>query len=364
MKTKLVYVLTCAPEATYIEQALMAVWSARHHNPDAHIVLLTDDKTDELLVGKRGELLNYVSEKIVVPFDADKNMHYRSRWLKTSVRKLIEGDYLFIDCDTITMCDLSPIEQIDADIAMCRDENVNIADEDYAAARPMIENCKKIGFDVTKEKYYFNSGVMYVRDSKMAHDIYSKWHEYWLEGVANGINVDQPTFAKANIAMGRPVVLLDDKWNTIVLTQIKEVYEGAMILHFWHSLSFLYSKRVMEYIRQNGLTDFIKCYILHPTETFLPHDNRVYHYKIKSIVVFQKRLRHVLKDYAKNIDATCSDFSIHTRNISVISWLLRKQMFGLASWIIVLSKMYKVRCSKKFRYYENYYAQHIEKNSK
>ena len=64
MVTKLVYVLTCSPEKHYIEQALIAVFSARHWNPDAYIVLLVDDKTDALLVGKRSELLDYVSEKI------------------------------------------------------------------------------------------------------------------------------------------------------------------------------------------------------------------------------------------------------------------------------------------------------------
>ena len=64
MKTKLVYVLTCAPEATYIEQALISIWSARYHNLDAHIVLLVDDKTNELLVGKRAEVLVYITEKV------------------------------------------------------------------------------------------------------------------------------------------------------------------------------------------------------------------------------------------------------------------------------------------------------------
>ena len=43
MNTKLVYVLTSASDKHYIEQALMAVYSARHWNPDAHIVLVVDD---------------------------------------------------------------------------------------------------------------------------------------------------------------------------------------------------------------------------------------------------------------------------------------------------------------------------------
>jgi lipopolysaccharide biosynthesis glycosyltransferase len=190
MQTKLVYVLTCGPEATYIEQALIAIWSARYHNPDAHIVLFTDNKTNELLVDSRGEVLQYVTEKIIIPFDDDKNMHYRSRWLKTSIRRLVDGNYLFIDCDTIVRCDLSHIENVDADIAMVRDENINIADEDFAAAKPMIDNCMVVGLDITQEKYYFNSGVMYVKDTPLTHQLYNRWHELWQDGVNKGINLD------------------------------------------------------------------------------------------------------------------------------------------------------------------------------
>ena len=355
MKTKLVYVLTCAPEATYIEQALMAVWSARYHNPSAHIVLLTDDQTDKLLVGVRGELLNYISEKIVVPFDADKNMHYRSRWLKTSVRKLIKGDYLFIDCDTITMCDLSHIEQVDADIAMVRDENINIADEDYAAAKPMIDNCKVVGIDVTKEKYYFNSGVMYVKDTAITHKLYDTWHQFWQEGVEKGINLDQPTFAKANIACGHPVVLLEDRWNTIVQTQIAEV-SSAYILHFWHSVSFLFFDKCMQQLREQGLSDVLKYYILLPTYTFLPADNRVYHYTAKDYFRFYKHLKRALKDYGKHIDSAYSDFGMHMRSDKLILWCLRHHLVGCASLLIVLSKLYRVKCSRKFKNYTNYYG--------
>lgn len=356
MKTKLVYVLTCAPEATYIEQALMAVWSARYHNPKAHIVLLTDDKTDELLAGVRGELLNYVTEKIVVPFDADKNMHYRSRWLKTSVRKLVKGDYLFIDCDTITMCDLSHIELVNAEVAMVRDENINIADEDYAAAKPMIENCKKIGFDVTKEKYYFNSGVMYVKDTQTTHKLYERWHELWREGVAKGINLDQPTFAKANYDMGHPVMLLEDRWNCIVQTQIVEVY-SAYILHFWHSISFLYFDRVLDYIKEHGLTDVIKYYVLHSTETFLPSDNRIYLYTCKNYFRFYRLLKHSLRDYSRHIKGGYEDFKMHMRSDKIIIWLLEHNCISVASMLIILFKWYRVKCSGKYRDYTNFFGQ-------
>ena len=122
MKTKLVYVLTCASEATYIEQALISIWSARYHNPDAHIVLLVDDLTNQLLVGKRAEVLEYITEKVVIPFeDTNATMMYRSRWIKTSVRQLIEGDFLFIDCDTAVAQSLADADSLDCEIGAVLD---------------------------------------------------------------------------------------------------------------------------------------------------------------------------------------------------------------------------------------------------
>ena len=79
MRTKLVYVLTCAPENSFIEQAVLATFSARHFNPDAWIVLIVDDRTDSLIMQERRTVLDYISEKIVVPFEADKDMVFRSR---------------------------------------------------------------------------------------------------------------------------------------------------------------------------------------------------------------------------------------------------------------------------------------------
>ena len=127
MKTKLVYVLTCAPEATYIEQALISIYSARYQNPHAHIVLLVDNKTNELLVGKRAEVLEYITEKIVIPFeDTMLTPMYRSRYIKTQVRELVDGDLLFIDSDTVINHSLEEIDQLPYDVAAAPESNLPI----------------------------------------------------------------------------------------------------------------------------------------------------------------------------------------------------------------------------------------------
>lgn len=356
MNTKLVYVLTCAPEATYIEQALMSIWSARYHNPDAHIVLLIDDLTNQLLVGKRAEVLDYITEKVVVPFeDANATMMYRSRWMKTSVRQLIKGDFLFIDCDTIVTKDLSVIETVSADISMVCDENLEVSKHSATAAHYMVTNCAKIGLDILKEQYYFNSGVMYVRDTEYTRRLYTLWHEYWLEGVRKGLNIDQPTLAKANITLGRHIHVLDNKWNVIIPSQIEDIYD-SFILHFWHSVSFLYTEASMKYIRDNGITPVLEYFILHPTETFVPSDSHIFHYTKKKFLVLFQKIVYALKIYGQTIDDTYVGFDVKMRTNRLIHMLLGKGCVRLAAGILVLSKFYRVRYSKKFIYKENYYG--------
>lgn len=354
MKTKLVYVLTCAPEATYIEQALMSVWSARYHNPNAQIVLLVDDMTDMLLVGKRAEILDYITEKKVVPFDDEASMHYRSRWLKTKARELVTGDFLYIDCDTIITCDLSHIESIHADMSMVRDENVDFADEIDSVAQGMMSYCRPMGVDLSKEKYYFNGGVIYAKDTPLTHRIFDKWHTYWKEGLSKGINIDQPSLAKANIDCGHPIVLMDDKWNAIASTYIEDVY-NAYILHFWRSVSFLYSEKCMAYVRDNGLTEFVKYYVLHPLETFLPSDTHISYYNLDDYVRLNKLLKKALQEYGKIIDQKYENLKINKRIQNVVKWMLYHGWYGCASCLIILSKWGRVKFSPNFKRIENVY---------
>ena len=126
MKAKLVYVLTCAPEKNYIEQALLSVFTARHYNPSANIILIVDDQTNTLFTGRREEILNYTSEKIVVNLDPALSMMDKSRWLKTSVRNLVKGDFLFIDCDTLITQSLEDIDKCEYPVAAVPESHLPI----------------------------------------------------------------------------------------------------------------------------------------------------------------------------------------------------------------------------------------------
>lgn len=309
MNTKLVYVLTCAPKATYVEQALMAIWSARYHNPDAHIVLLTDDKTEELLTGTRGELLNYISEKVVVTFNTDKSAHYRSRSLKSQVRELIQGDFLFIDCDTICCQSLAEIDDCEALIAMVPDEHLSVKDYPDGLKKSLIDSTTKLGYDVLSEEWYFNSGVIYAKDHPKVKQLWKCWHDEWEKGEALGVKPDQPSLGKANILSNHIIERLQDVWNTLIYMNPIFAKDGK-ILHFWNfrNKSFLFAKPFLLYLRENGLTDYAKACILDPLKSVLPFDNILTMSSIRDYIRYAKQIKQQRALYAANIDATFADF--------------------------------------------------------
>lgn len=311
MKTKIVYVLTCAPEATYIEQALMAVWSARYHNQDAHIVLLTDNVTSALLHTDkvRGEVLQYISEEKVIPFEDDKNMHYRSRWLKSHMRELVKGDMLFIDCDTICTCSLAEIDDYDAIVAMVPDEHMHVKayPEDYLQS--LVETTRKLDYDVLKEEWYFNSGVIYAKDRPEVHELWKQWHQIWQKGEKLGIRADQPSLGKANIECKHIIQRLPAKWNTLIYVNPFFASEGK-ILHFWsyRNKSFMYARPFLDYLKTCGLTDYAKACVLDPMKSVLPFDTILSRCSILDYFRYAKQIREQRNLYAEHVDATFKEF--------------------------------------------------------
>ena len=311
MRTKLVYVLTCSPEDTYIEQALMAVWSARYWNSDAHIVLMTDNRTSQLLHSdtKRGEILHYITEEIVTHFDDRYDMHYCSRWLKSHVRKLNKGDLIYIDSDTICISSLAELDKMTALMAMVPDEHLAVKDYPDDVINPIIEMTSKLNYDILKEKWYFNGGVAYAKDNPDVHRLWKCWYEEWEKGIKLGIKIDQPSLGKANMLCNHLIQRLPDVYNTLIY--MNPIYaKDAKILHFWNfrNKSFMFARPFLFYLRENGLTDYAKSCILNPLKSVLPFDNILTKCSIWDYFRYSKQIRQQCELYAANVDSTFTDF--------------------------------------------------------
>jgi len=354
MNTKLVYVLTSAPEHNYIEQALLSVFTARYHNPDASIVLITDDRTNELLKGQRGEILDYISEKIVVPLPEEMSPMLRSRQLKTSVRNLIEGDFLFIDCDTLITRPLNEIDNFPFEMGAVLESHLPIGLFINSLYEKVEKNARLLGWSIQNEKNYFSSGVIYVKDTLNNRLFYKKWNHFWNEGLKKGVMIDQPSFAKTNIESGYPVQLLDNRWNCVMYTHPLFDRE-AYILHFcsFRNMSYIFAEKFLEKVRQQGIKNnsFVQYSILHPHYSYLPFENAIYRYKPKDYIRMAKEIRQTAKLLKENLDF--DDYMPSSGIYRYAGKCFKNKCYFWGSLLITCYKLYRVKFDKKFKYVEN-----------
>lgn len=230
MKTKLVYILTSTPKDIYLEQMYVSMFSAKHYVPDAHIVLLTDMETKKTFTGVREKEIQYADEVIAVDLDPRKfNGQQRSRQLKTSARNLVDGDFLFVDCDTIICKPLNEIDSFDFDIAACEDTHSEFQKNPYK--RMCIRHGKLLGWPIENETVYFNSGIIYVKDNERTREFYKRWNENLLAGYSKHVSMDQPSFAKTNYEFDHIVKKLDDVYNCELKHGIRFL-KDAKVIHY------------------------------------------------------------------------------------------------------------------------------------
>ena len=355
MNTKLVYVLTSEPEKNYIEQALMSVYTARFYNPDAYIVLIVDDLTDKLLVGKRAEVLEYISEKKVIKLADGMPMMERSRWIKTSVRNLVDGDLLFIDCDTLITCSLEDIDQFPFELGAVWESHLPIAQFNSVLYDKVKKNATVLNWDISKVDYYYSSGVILAKDTKQNRLFFKRWHNNWLKGCEKGVSIDQPSFAKADIETGHLIHRLDDRLNCVMYTHVLFVNE-AKIMHFcsFRNMSYVFSDHFLDKVKKEGVkgNEFIRYSVLHPHHTYLPFDNSIFHFHLKDYLIMILTVRKVAKLVHRHLNGAYDDY-ITSGIDSYLIKLFKRRRYFISAVLLTVYKFYRVKLNKKYKYVEN-----------
>lgn len=251
MKTKLLYILISSENDIYLEQAYISISSVRHHmGANVIICLLMDNYTKNSLKDGREQIVELVDELVSVDVDRAFSQQQRSRFLKTSARNIISGDFLFIDCDTIILKSLEDIDNVTANLAAVKDSHTDFLHSPY---REMcINHCRKFDVDVSKIDSYFNSGVLLVKDTRETRIFYQHWHNNWIKGYQLGVNMDQPAFNFTNISMGCFIKELNDIWNC----------------QYIHGIRFLNKAKILHYLCTNKLAE-------NDTASFLLRDESV-----------------------------------------------------------------------------------------
>ncbi|WP_022778691.1 putative nucleotide-diphospho-sugar transferase [Butyrivibrio sp. AE3009] len=226
---RIVYVLVSDSEDIYYEECMISIKSIKTNKIDAEIFVVMDDDTFEGLIGKRSEIKKYAIIKHL-PFESGVKKRIRSRVLKTSIRELIEGSFLYVDTDTV-FC-----EKIEADsfrdipdIGMVLDKHTSI--DLYYNKQFYYKNAERLGFSVGYQGKHYNSGVFWVNDTAESRHFFKRWKELYLYSVKKKIFTDQTSLNEANFDFDGIITELPGEWNVQVDTGINYIH-NAKIIHY------------------------------------------------------------------------------------------------------------------------------------
>lgn len=293
-KLQVVYVLVSQEEDFYLEELTLSIISLRNKNENVSVVVLMDNITYDSIINSqtRCEILKLIDEVIVEEYPDTMTMRVRSRYLKTTLRKLIKGDFLFIDCDTLIADSLNDIKLIESDISMVLDNHVEFSNKNDVYS---IEICmEKVGFGKENilDKYY-NSGVIFCKDTELAHEFFDIWHQNYKKCVENKFYQDQQSLNYTNYLFNNCIYELNGVWNCQLDRGVRFLSE-AKILHYlgfqytsWNgSNSFLMHKisdvEIFKRIKKTGTISIDVMEIVnHPREQVkdcvtIPIDSPVY----------------------------------------------------------------------------------------
>lgn len=254
----IVYVLISREKDYYYEQLLVSLYSLRRFHPDANVVVLVDDETKQTLTGKRQLISELASEIKIVDVPSNYSPKERSRFLKTSLRSLLKGDFFFIDTDTVIADTLDGFGNFDGEIGAVLDYHAPLNKLiDGNDIRNRIHEI--FGVDVSDEQRYFNSGVLFVRDTDKTHQLFDKWRKYWdIAAFEKNECYDQPALLMADREMGHIIQELDGTYNCQILTSFQYLHQ-AKIIHFFNNqwegkekLSPFFEERLYAEIKETG----------------------------------------------------------------------------------------------------------------
>ena len=109
MKTPILYVLTSSENDLYLEELWVSLFSLHYFNKEVTVKVLSDESTAKRIKA-RPELCAMIDDLYPVDVPQDYPAKERSRFIKTNIRNLVEGDFLFIDTDTV-IC--APLDEVD-----------------------------------------------------------------------------------------------------------------------------------------------------------------------------------------------------------------------------------------------------------
>ncbi len=245
MDRQVAYVLTSKGNDHFSKMTRVSIASVRLSNPTFNIFLFCDEETGNALKTSGDLILTEIDEFRIIQTPPGQPV-FKNRFIKTSLRLLIEGDFLFLDSDILVKdridCFLDSIEVFGA---ASNHSTPNIDQQIWQDDRNALS---KMGWQINHD-VYLNGGVLFYRDTSACRLLSETWHKNWLKTVSSGSFRDQPSLNHSVFSEQIVVTILPFSMNAqFGITPQSSV--GATILHFYASNNSLLYTYFMQYVNE------------------------------------------------------------------------------------------------------------------
>lgn len=266
---KIVYVFVGTEKKEYLNMLRISVSSVRKHMETIPVVILTDADTATVL-NSSGFFAD--ENTAVTPVDIPQryNTVEKSRYLKTNMRELVEGDFLYIDCDTIVCADLSDI-CASSSVSMVLDEHGFLHEQEDSGAA-VKRAAKERGIDLDDCVAYFNGGVILAKDDDTARLFFKKWYELWDRTKKVKMHHDQFSLNAVNMEMN-VIRELDGTYNCQMTANYRAFFylRNVKILHYLSAQeNGIYKLNDLDFLQKDLTNEEIDAVIKAPEKAFVP----------------------------------------------------------------------------------------------
>ena len=202
--------------------------TVRQSNPTAHIEIACDHHTYQALQITGSQLLGEADAVRGFP-TPEGTPTFRNRFVKTQLRLLLSGAFLFLDSDTVVRKPLSPLLNLHADIAAAPNHSADtLAEQIWSEDQANLDT---MGWQVCEP--YLNAGVIWYADTPAAHRFAEAWHRNWLANVERTGRYRDQTAFNQSLSMKDyiRVEILPHACNAQYLCRL----ESAQDAFIWHA---------------------------------------------------------------------------------------------------------------------------------
>jgi len=231
MMMNAIYVLTSEGNDTYSALTRISIASLRLSNPSMRSVVVCDSQSDKNLRACHDPILQEAGEWRVFE-TPDGPPGYRNRFLKTNLRNLVEGPYVFLDGDTFVRKPLPAFEESLEGICGVMNHCGSSLEE---AMSPEADQMMAQMQWPRHNGPFLNGGVLGFGVAGGAYELGELWHSLWKESwKVTGQSRDQTALYTAIGRSSCTVNILPVDYNAQINIH-PPISPGARLWHFYSS---------------------------------------------------------------------------------------------------------------------------------